>query len=256
MDGKVIPSSNKSNIFAKKSNTSRKPRPKMTLEFTDGEVTGTKRVPSDTLQNKKAKQSLSSVKRSKTGGRRIRPSTALPKGTGVLKTLGKVASKANMPAAVLSTGAMMVDYGKRVVEEPKLTEKDRKAKRERFGSIRKKAKEGRNDKVLSFEEQTDPKIPQRPKVRKDDSAYNAVRRNQGYVKRGDVFEPNSGGFPNILGRGVNTVAGFFSDKTKKAIDTTKKEDAQYKKEMTTLKKYNIPKKAKEGRNDVDLLRTR
>jgi len=106
-----------------------------------------------------------------------------------------------------------------------------------------------------------PKIPQRPKVRKDDSAYNAVRRNQGYVKRGDVFEPNSGGFPNILGRGFNTVVGLFSDKTKKAIDTTKKEDAQYKKEMTTLKnykgkKYNIPKKAKEGRNDVDLLPTR
>lgn len=123
--------------------------------------------------------------------------------------------------------------------------------------------------IRKTEEQTDPKIPQRPKVRKDDSAYNAVRTNQGYVKRGDVFEPNSGGFPNILGRGVNTVVGLFSDKTKKAIDTTKEEDAQYKKEMTILKnykgkKYNIPKhksiankkKAKEGRNDVDLLPTR
>ena len=108
--------------------------------------------------------------------------------------------------------------------------------------------------IRKTEEQTDPKIPQRPKVRKDDSAYNAVRTNQGYVKRGDVFD---------------TVVGLFSDKTKKAIDTTKEEDAQYKKEMTILKnykgkKYNIPKhksiankkKAKEGRNDVDLLPTR
>jgi len=91
------------------------------------------------------------------------PALAQQRNTGTLKTLGKVAKRAPLsnfvpiagagkvvsklsgPVAIASGIAGMVEYGKRVADEPKLTPKDRKAKRERFGSIRKKAKEGRND---------------------------------------------------------------------------------------------------------------